>query len=88
MYCASSVICKKGGSHALVLSSLLKESNKKSLMLDATFWCVGKTSSGKSHEIAKHLDIFLDQRGVDLFVEKHIATFKEKKEYVEFCLIA
>ena len=53
----------------------------KILMLDATFGCVRKLSSGKSHEIAKHKNrFFLNETSVDLFVEEHSATFKEKKE--------
>ncbi len=49
-------------------------------MLDGTFGCVRKFSSGKSHESAKHKNrFFLDEPAVDQFVTQHSAAVKENK---------
>ena len=49
-------------------------------MLDGTFGCVRKFSSGKSHESAKHQNrFFLNESAVDQFVTEHSAGVKENK---------
>lgn len=63
-----------------------QENGKIILMLDGTFGCVRKFSSGKSHEMAKHKNrFFLNESAVDLFVNEHSAAVKENKKVVDYC---
>lgn len=62
-----------------------QEKGKVILMMDGTFGCVRKSSSGRSVEGPKHASrLFLDQFSVDNFVDSHSGDSKNIQLVMEF----